>query len=57
VRSFEASALRRAEFMPAIAGALSSVRNASTPQAGQAHGSWNCTIGRIAVNGPHVEQL
>ena len=32
------------------------VRGASVPQAGQAHGSRNSAIVRIAVNGPHAGQ-
>ena len=53
-RSFEARALRRAGSMLAMAGALRNVRNAPTRHSGQAHGSRNSAIGRIAVNGPHA---
>jgi len=54
--SFEARALRRVGSMPAMAGALRNVRKAPAPQAGQAHGSRNSAIGRIAVNGPQFGQ-
>lgn len=55
-RSSEAWALRRFGSMPTMAGAPRIVRGASAPQAGQAHGSRNVAIGRIAVNGPHAGQ-
>jgi hypothetical protein len=56
LRSFEARALRRVGSVLAMAGALRNVRDAPAPQAGQAHGSRNSAIGRIAVNGPHAWQ-
>jgi hypothetical protein len=56
LRSFELRALRRVGSMRARAGALRNFRDAPMPQAGQAHGSRNCAIGRIAVNGPHTWQ-
>jgi hypothetical protein len=56
LRSFEARALRRVGSMPAMPGALRGVRGAPVPQAGQAHGSRNSAIDRIAVNGPHAWQ-
>jgi hypothetical protein len=56
LRSFEARALRRAGSMSAMAGALRNFRGAPMPQAGQAHESRKCAIGRIAVNGPHTWQ-
>jgi hypothetical protein len=51
--SFEATRLRRAEFMPARLGALREARGALQPQFGQAHGPRNSAIGRIAVKVPH----
>ena len=54
LRSFAARALRWVGSRPPMAGALSSIRDASRPQAGQAHASWYCAIDRMAVNGPHV---
>ncbi|GLS55628.1 hypothetical protein GCM10007886_38130 [Methylobacterium gregans] len=44
--SFEGRAVRRVGAMPVMAGALSSVRDAPAPHSGQAHGSWNCDMGR-----------
>ncbi len=57
LRSFEARTLRRVGSMPAMAGALRNVRDAPVPHSGQAQGSRNSAIGRIAVNGPHAGQV
>ncbi|GGE01471.1 hypothetical protein GCM10011390_20430 [Aureimonas endophytica] len=54
--SLAAKALRWIGFRPAMAGALRMARGTMPPQVGQAHGSWNSAIGRIAVNGPQVGQ-
>jgi hypothetical protein len=51
--SLEATGLRRAEAMPVRLGALREARGALHLQVGQAHGSRNSAIGRIAVNAPH----
>ena len=55
-RSFEATGLLRAGSMPARLGALRETRGTLQPQVGQAHGSRNSAIGRIAVKGPHSWQ-
>jgi hypothetical protein len=52
-RSVEATRLRRAEAMPTRLGTLREARGALQPQVGQAYGSRNSAIGRIAVNAPH----
>jgi hypothetical protein len=52
-RSLEPTGLRRAESLAARLGALRETRGALRPQVGQAHGSRNSAIGRIAVNAPH----
>jgi hypothetical protein len=56
-RSFEARTLRRVGSMLAMAGAVRNVRDAPLPQTGQAQGSRNSAIGRMAVNGPQAEHV
>jgi hypothetical protein len=43
--------------MLAMAGAVRNVRDAPLPQTGQAQGSRNSAIGRMAVNGPQAEHV
>jgi hypothetical protein len=50
------SATRRPAWPPPMAGALMNARVAPAPHSGQAHGSRNCAIGRMAVNGPQTSQ-
>jgi hypothetical protein len=51
-----ARATRPFAFPTTMAGALRKARATAVPQSGQVHGSRNCAMGRMAVNGPQASQ-
>jgi hypothetical protein len=55
-RSFVSAAMRLSRLMPRSAGAVRIARGASPPHSGQACGSSNSAIARMAENGPQLSQ-